>query len=60
MRKPDHITLIVHERYSDTMPELDSGMLAAILSKKPIRRRAADGSVTWIFAIDENDPALAQ
>ncbi|MCM0019781.1 MAG: hypothetical protein NBV67_07290 [Tagaea sp.] len=60
MRKPDHITLIVHERYSDTAPELDSGVLAAMLSKTPIRRRAADGGVTWIYALDESDPALAR
>lgn len=60
MRRPDHITLIVHDRYSDTAPELDSGVLAAVLSKPPIRRVAPDGGVTWIYALDENDPALAR
>jgi hypothetical protein len=60
MRRPDHVTLIVHQRYSDTAPELDSGVLAAMLSKTPIRRMAPDGGVTWIYALDENDPALAR
>jgi hypothetical protein len=60
MRKPDHMTLIVHERFSDNEPDLDSGMLAAMLAKTPIRRRAADGSVTWIYALDDRDSALAR
>jgi hypothetical protein len=60
MRKPDHVTLIVHQRHSDTAPDLSSGVLAAMLSKTPIRRRAPDGSVTWIYALDENDPALTR
>lgn len=60
MRRPDHVTLIVHQRYSDTAPDLDSAVLAAMLSKAPIRRMAPDGGVTWIYALDENDPALAR